>query len=144
MNPNGQGKFRNNWKSIVIITIMAVINVALIQKTFLMSKYDYLINSFEEVSKGTYADNYQCLDFSGDLQKKLKEQGIDSKINIVEQEGKPGEYHAVVSVQIEPQTGKAVSYKTVDNCDIEDGKMICEKGTVEGKNMYIANRIGIK
>jgi hypothetical protein len=141
MTSTNQGKFRRNWKTIVILTIMAVINVALIQKTLLMNKYGYLINSIEEVSNGTYSDQYQCLEFSGELQKKLKEQGIESKISIVEREGRTGEFHAVVSVQIEPQTGEAVSYKTVDNCADENGTMVCENGTVEGRNMYIANKI---
>jgi hypothetical protein len=104
MNPNFTEKLKNNWISIASITILAVINAALIQKTFLLDKYSYLINSFEEVKKGIYSGDYQCLDFSGNLQKKLKEQGIESKISIVEQEGKAGEYHAVVSIQIEPQT----------------------------------------
>lgn len=141
MTSNNLKKLKSNWISIVIITILVVINVALVQKTFLLNKYSYLVDSFEEVKKGIYSDNYQCLDFSSDLQKKLKEQGIDSRINIVEQEGKTGEFHAVVSVQIEPQTGKAVSYKTVDTCVNESGRIVCEKGTVEGKNLYIANKI---
>ena len=144
MNSTFQEKLKNSWISIVIITILVLINVALIQKTFLLNKYSYLIDSLEEVSQGVYGDSYQCLDFSGDLQKKLKDQGIDSKISIVEQEGKTGEYHAVVSIQIEPQTGQAVSYKTIDSCITENGKIICENGTVEGRNMYIANRIDSK
>jgi len=141
MTLTNQGKLKRNWISIVSITILVLINVILIQKTLLMNKYSYLINSFEEITKGTYTDQYQCLEFSGDLQKKLKEQGIESKITIVEQKDRPGEYHAVVSVQIEPQTGEAVSYKTVDTCSDENGTLVCDKGTVEGRNMYIANKI---
>lgn len=125
----------------VIIAILAFVNVALIQKTFLLNKYSYLINSFEEVRKGTYSDNYQCLDFSSDLQEKLKKQGIDSRISIVKQNGNTDEYHAIVSIQIEPQTGEAADYETVDSCVSKGGKIICEKGTVEKGNMYIANKI---
>lgn len=144
MTSNYLEKFKNNWISIVIIAILAFVNVALIQKTFLFSKYSYLINSFEEVRKGVYSDDYQCLDFSSDLQEKLEKQGIDSRISIVRQEGNTDEYHAVVSIQIEPQTGEAVNYETIDNCISKEGKIICEKGTVEKGNMYIANKIDKK
>lgn len=141
MKLNCLEKFKNNWISIVIIAILAFINIVLVQKTFLFSKYSYLINSFEEVKKGVYSDDYQCLDFSSDLHEKLEKQGIDSRINIVKQDGNTDEYHAVVSIQIEPQTGEAVNYEMVDNCVSKEGKIICEKGTVEKGNMYIANKI---
>ena len=141
MEMNYLAKLKNNRLSILIIAILVVVNVVLVQRTLLFNKYSYLINSFEEANKKDYTDNYQCLDFSSDLQQKLKEQGIDSQVSIVEQEGKADQLHAVVSIQIEPQTGKAVSYKTVDTCTNDGGKLVCDKGMIENKNIYVANKV---
>jgi hypothetical protein len=141
MEMNYLAKLKKNWLPIAIIAILVVVNVVLVQRTLLFNKYGYLINSFEEASKKSYTDSYQCLDFSSDLQKKLQEQGIDSQVSIVEQEGKTDELHAVVSIQIEPQTGKPVNFKNVDTCTNDGEKLVCDKGTIENKNIYIANKI---
>ncbi|MEI6588204.1 MAG: hypothetical protein WCO05_04635 [Candidatus Moraniibacteriota bacterium] len=141
MESNYSEKLKFIWLSMAIIAILGAINVVLVRRVIIFNQYSGLVDSLEEVKKGTYSNKYQCLDFSSDLQKKLKKQGIDSQISIVEPEGKNNELHAVVSILIEPQTGKAVSYRTVDSCTSESGKLVCEKGMVEDKNVYVANRI---
>jgi len=125
----------------VIIAILAIINVVLAQKMVLFDRYSKLIYSFEEVRKEAYSNSYQCLNFSSDLQKKLKDRGISSQISIVDQGERANELHAVVSILIEPQTGKVVDYKSVDTCTNKEGGLVCEKGVIKNKNIYVANKI---
>lgn|GEM_PF-5578455 len=57
----------------------------------------------QNIAKHEYTDDYQCLQFSQDLQKELKNKGIHSSIIIVKQ---LDNLHAVVGVWFEPQTGE--------------------------------------
>lgn len=89
----------------------------------------------KKVSQIKYTKEFACFDFSRDFKELLQKDGIPSKIDIIKTE-KSKDYHAIVSVQIEPQTGKVAYYKTsqlVDQCfkNEDDKKYYCSKGKIE-------------
>ncbi len=106
----------------------------------LYSKYQSLIGSLEAVRQHEYSDSYKCLEFSKDLQARLLSRGVASRIAIVKSGSDENTYHAVVSLQVEPQDGKIVGYETVDECDFRNGQLDCAKGSIKDGNMYIADK----
>lgn len=108
------------------------------KQVILYQRHKDLISSIEKVQQNQYTDAYQCLDFSKDLVNDLKSRGIDSQVDIVQTEGRSDEYHAVISLQIEPQDGKVVSYKTVDRCRLVNGNLDCESGKIQDGKFYVA------
>lgn len=122
----------------IVIAAALVIAFNLGSKAVTFYQYKDLIGALEQAKSMTYTDKYQCLDFSKDLSQKLAAIGIGSTIEIVETE-KKNEYHAVVSLQIDPQKGELVSYKTIDNCTVEGDVISCNKGDIENRNLYVAS-----
>jgi len=124
-------------KTIVIVAALYLaFNIG--SKLVLFYQYKDIIGAVEQAKSATYTDKYQCLDFSKDLSQKLAAIGIGSSIEIVQTE-KANEYHAIVSLQIDPQSGAIVNYKTVDNCSVSGDIISCNKGSIENRNMYIAS-----
>jgi hypothetical protein len=115
--------------------------ILVLPKVVLYEKHKELIRILEEVKSQEYSERYQCLEFSKSLVKKLSAQGVPSRVEIVNQ-GEPDKYHAVVALQIEPQNGKIVKYETVDSCTINEEKLQCQNGFIEGQNMYVAGKSG--
>ncbi len=83
---------------------------------------------------------YACFDFSRDLRNLLLKKGIPSKIDVVKPKDPKFEkdYHAVVSIQIEPQSGEIVYYRTEDLIDQcfeaeKNGQYYCSQGKVVTK-----------
>lgn len=69
-------------------------------------KYEKIEKILKETSKRNYdSDKYNCLNFSQDAQKMLKEEGINSNIIILK---KPDVLHAVISIWFDPQSGNFV------------------------------------
>lgn len=124
----------------ILCIFSLVLAVILLQKVFLFEKYKDIVLALDEVSKTPYSDNWKCLDFSKDLAELLNEKGIKSKIEIVKREGIEDEYHAVISLQIDPQNGAITNHQVVDSCVLENGKIECEKGMIEGKDSYVVSR----
>ncbi|MDP1619648.1 MAG: hypothetical protein Q8L11_04135 [Candidatus Moranbacteria bacterium] len=122
----------------IVIAAALIIAFNLGSKAVIFYQYKDLIGALEQAKSATYSDKYQCLDFSKDLSQKLAAIGIGSTIEIVQTE-KQNEYHAIVSLQIDPQTGEMVNYKTVDNCEVNGDTISCNKGSIENKNLYIAS-----
>jgi len=93
-------------------------------------------NLTDKVSSIKYTKEFACFDFSKDLFLLLQEHKIPSKIDIVKGKNK-NELHAIVSIQIEPQSGEVVYYKTsdlVDQCfqsSENDNKFYCGSGEIE-------------
>lgn len=124
-------------KTIVIAALLVIaFNVG--DKVVTFYQYKDLLSALEQAKSQSYTDKYQCLDFSKDLSQKLAAIGIGSTIEIVQTE-KENEYHAIVSLQIDPQNGKIVNYKTVDNCEVNGDTISCTKGSIENRNMYVAS-----
>jgi len=96
------------------------------------------------VAEANYTKDYACFDFSRDLKDMLQKVGVPSKIDIIKPKtGK--DYHAIVSIQIEPQTGSFVYYEAdqlIDQCfkSSTNGKYYCGHGVIEterdGKEVY--------
>ncbi|TAK94853.1 hypothetical protein EPO05_05760 [Patescibacteria group bacterium] len=104
-----------------------------------LEKHRQLIGALEAAENHEYNNGYQCLDFSKSLAEKFQQKGIESRIEIVKQKDSDS-YHAVVSLQIEPQNGSVVSYESVDSCRLVDGELACEGGIIKEKNLYVAGR----
>ena len=121
---------------VIVVALYLAFNIG--SKLVLFYQYKDIIGAVEQAKSATYTDKYQCLDFSKDLSQKLAAIGIGSSIEIVQTE-KANEYHAIVSLQIDPQSGAIVNYKTVDNCSVSGDTISCNKGSIENRNMYIAS-----
>ena len=99
-----------------------------------------LIDSIEEISGHKYAESYKCLEFSKDLYAKLASYGIKSQIEIVDTGSQKNEYHAVISVQIDPQSAQVVNYAKIDSCQMVDGELSCQNGRVTDRDTYVASK----
>ena len=65
-------------------------------------KYIKLETALNEIKKHKYSDDYDCENFTADLQAELKKYGIQSNEVIIDQ----GEnYHSVVGIWFDGQTG---------------------------------------
>ena len=122
----------------VVSALVIVSAFILLPKIVLFEKYKDIILTLDKVSQKPYSQEWKCLDFSQELATQLEEKGIKSKIEIVKKEGIKNEYHAVISLQIDPQNGELTDYEVVDSCVFQNGEIKCEKGTIEGKNLYVA------
>jgi hypothetical protein len=74
-------------------------------------KYQILEDDMAVISKRTYdREKYNCADFSRDLVALLKNDGILANVAVIKRPNDPdGEYHAVVGVWFEPQSGEFVA-----------------------------------
>jgi len=122
----------------VISVLVIVSTFILLPKIVLFEKYKDIILTLDKVSQKPYTEDWKCLNFSKELATLLEEKGIQSKIEIVKRAGIKNEYHAVISLQIDPQNGEITNHEVVDSCVFQNGEIKCEKGTIEGKNMYVA------
>lgn len=69
--------------------------------------YSELDGVLKEIASGEYdEDDYNCVDFSADLQRRLREVGIES--NLI-RGWKDGQYHMWVSIYVESQSGMFIS-----------------------------------
>ena len=92
----------------------------------------------QRVSQMKYSKEYACFNFSKDFRDLLLKKGIPSKIDIVKvkpKDPRTKDYHAIISIQIDPQTGDIVYYRTEDLIDQcfeakKDGKYYCNKGQI--------------
>jgi len=128
-------------QSSLIIAGVAVLYTLyiMISQVVLYQRYQAMIDSMEKIRQHEYSDSYECLDFSKDLYSELDRYGLKSSIDIVQADTSKSEYHAVVSFQVDPQSGKLVDYKKIDSCRFIDGQISCDKGLIEGRNSYIAS-----
>jgi len=124
---------------VIILSILIVIAFNLGGKLVTFYQYQDIISALDQAKNHAYTDKYQCMDFSKDLSEKLTKLGVANSIEIVQTE-KTGEYHAVVSLQIDPQKGEIVNYKTIDNCNLDGDNLSCNKGNIQNHNMYVASR----
>jgi len=96
-------------KTIITIIILLSIGVGVSASSlsdYLWNKYKDLEVSLIMSSMHKYTDDYKCLDFSHDLQDRLKEKGIESYI--ISGIGPKGENHAWIAVPFESQSGKMI------------------------------------
>lgn len=110
----------------------------------LKHKWEEIATLSTAVAEADYTKEYACFNFSADLRNMLQKVGIPSKIDIVRQKDSK-DFHAIVSIQIEPQSGQFVYYEAnqlVDQCykSGTDGKYYCGHGVIEtekdGKETY--------
>lgn len=75
---------------------------------FHFNQYDKVQSITNQISSRKYdLENYNCINFSKDTQKLLKEKGIESVVIYGNNGGKYD--HAVIGILIEPQTGKFIN-----------------------------------
>jgi len=118
------------------------------EQTLLNTKWLNVALDSKKISKNKYADNFTCFDFSKQLRDELTKDNIPSKIDIVKDLKSEKDLHAIVSIQIEPQSGTIVYHNVedlIDQCtESEKGENVCRKGVIrkknDGVNVYISNK----
>lgn len=64
----------------------------------------------DEVKRIEHTEDYQCLEYSKELQERLEAVGVGSSV-IIGQQPNVDYKHAIVGIWIEPQTGELVNVK---------------------------------
>ncbi len=100
----------NNFLVLTILMLGFLIGWILCYVKYLkVVKYSPIVEVMDEVQKHDYDINtYNCVDFSRDAQRRLKEKGIGSTLIVGYKKDSPVN-HAYIGVWIDPQTGEFVN-----------------------------------
>ena len=98
-------------KFIAIIAVLLIITYPIRDIFYIYQKYKPIENVLQEILVNDYdIDNYNCVDFTEDLQEDLKEIDIASVkiIGRTPKSIKNGRRHEWIAIMFEPTTGKFV------------------------------------